>query len=101
MRPRTERVIEFEGGPDAKRVSKGREGMAMDPTKMLQDLLEQRRLIDATIGNVERLVAATKRKGRPPKAVMEARSILGKHAEPRKRKRGRRASSAASPADAG
>jgi hypothetical protein len=63
--------------------------MAMDPTKMLQDLLEQRRLIDATIGNVERLVAATKRKGRPTKAVMEARSILGKHTSPRKRKRGK------------
>ena len=64
--------------------------MAMDPTKMLQDLLEQRQLIDATIGSVERLLAATKRKGRPPKAVMEARSISGKHAAPGKRKGGRR-----------
>ncbi len=70
----------------------------MDPTKMLQDLLEQRRLIDATIGTVERLVAAAKRKGRPPKAVMEARDILGIPAH-RKRKRGnRRESSAASAA---
>ncbi len=69
--------------------------MAMDPGKMLVDLLEQRRLIDATIGNVERLVAATRRKGRPPRAVMEARSILGKDASPRKRKR---AKSAGSPA---
>ena len=68
----------------------------MDPAKMLEDLLEQRRLIDATIGNVERLVTASKRKGRPPKAVMEARSILGKHASPRKRKRGK--SSGGSPA---
>jgi hypothetical protein len=63
----------------------------MDPTKMLQDLLEQRQLIDATIGSVERLVAATKRKGRPPRAVMEARSISGNHVAP-KGKRGKRES---------
>jgi hypothetical protein len=59
----------------------------MDPTKMLQDLIEQRRLIDATIGTVERLVVAARRKGRPPKAVTEARDILGKQSA-RKRKRG-------------
>ena len=90
MRPRTERVIELERW--AGRVGEFRKvgkGMAMDPAKMLQDLLEQRRLIDATIGNVERLVAASKRRGRPLKAVMEARSIVGKQASPRKRKRGR------------
>jgi hypothetical protein len=44
---------------------------------MLHDLLEQRRLIDATIGTLERLVTAAKLKGRPPKAVTEARDILG------------------------
>jgi hypothetical protein len=65
---------------------------------MLQDLIEQRRLIDATIGTVERLVAAAKRKGRPPKAVTEARDILGMQGAHRKRKRGRRESLAASAA---
>ncbi len=61
----------------------------MDPTKMLQDLLEQRRLIDATIATVEKLVTATKRKGRPSKAVSEARDILSMPSG-RKRKRGKR-----------
>ena len=69
--------------------------MAMDPTKMLQDLLEQRRLIDATIATVERLEAAAKRKGRPPKAVAEARDILGMQGMHRKRKRGNRRESSA------
>jgi hypothetical protein len=64
--------------------------MAMDPAKMLEDLLEQRRLIDATIGNVERLVAARKPRGRPSKAVVEARSIVGKPATLRRKKRGKR-----------
>jgi hypothetical protein len=71
-----------------------RERMAMDPAKMLEDLLEQRRLIDATIANVERLVAARKPRGRPSKAVVEARSIVGKPAK-RGRKRGKRRESAA------
>jgi hypothetical protein len=64
--------------------------MPMGPARILEYLVEQRRLIDATIASVERLVAATKRKGRPPKAVMEARSILGKPASPRGKKRGKR-----------
>lgn len=55
---------------------------------MLQDLLEQRRLIDATIGTVEKLVVAAKRRGRPPKAVTEAGDILGIQATHRKRKHG-------------
>ena len=75
-----------------------RERMAMDPAKMLEDLLEQRRLIDATIASVERLVAARKPRGRPSKAVVEARSIVGKPAK-RGKKRGKRGeASAAGPA---
>jgi hypothetical protein len=96
-----ERVIEFEKWAGrAAEIVKRRERMAMDPAKMLEDLLEQRRLIDATIASVERLVAARKPRGRPSKAVVEARSIVGKRAAPRGKKRGRRASSAANPAGA-
>jgi hypothetical protein len=64
--------------------------MPMGPAKILEYLIEQRRLIDATIENVERLVAATKPRGRPSRAVMQARSILGRQNAPRKRKRGKR-----------
>ena len=89
------RVIEFEDwAVRAAKIMDRRKRNAMDPTKMLQDLLEQRQLIDATIGSVERLVAATKRKGRPPKAVMEARSISGNHVALLKRKGGKRESPA-------
>jgi hypothetical protein len=69
--------------------------MAMGPARILEYLLEQRRLIDATIGNVERLVAAAKPRGRPSRAVMQARSIFGKKATPRTKKRGKRRESSA------
>lgn len=75
--------------------------MATDPAKMLEDLLEQRRLIDATIANVERLVAARKPRGRPSKAVVEARTIVGKQGAPRKKKRGNRGGLSGGPAALG
>ena len=75
--------------------------MAVDPTKILEYLLEQRRLVDAAIASVERVVVARKPRGHPTKAVMEARRILGKQATPRKKKRDkRRESSTADPAAA-
>jgi hypothetical protein len=91
-----ERVIEFEkwAGRAAESVER-RERMAMDPAKMLEDLLEQRRLIDATITTVERLVAARKPRGRPSKAVVEARNIVGKPAKTRGKKHGKRGEASA------
>ncbi len=72
----------------------------MDPSKMLEELLNQRRLIDATIASVEQLVAARKPRGRPSKAIMEARTIVGKKMPLRGRRNGSVAAMSA-PASAG
>ena len=57
----------------------------MDPRQMLIAMLEQRRLLDDAITRVERLASGTKRRGRPPKAITEARALAGLHKPSRKK----------------
>ena len=57
----------------------------MDPRQMLTAMLEQRRLLDDAIMRVERLASGTKRRGRPPKAITEARLLAGAHKPGRKK----------------
>ncbi|MDP8982550.1 MAG: hypothetical protein M3O35_18390 [Acidobacteriota bacterium] len=59
----------------------------MDPAKMLEALLEQRRLIDATIASVGKLAATRKHRGRPSRAIIEARDIVEKQLAAGKRRR--------------
>lgn len=47
----------------------------MDARKMLEQLLEERRLLDQAIITVEKLASGTKRRGRPPSIFAEARAL--------------------------
>ena len=52
----------------------------MDARKMLEQLLEERRLLDEAIITVEKLASGTKRRGRPPSIFAQARALRnGKH----------------------